>query len=321
MTPGSSAPSPAAASRQRTSRNLDRAGETAGAAGSRHHVPGPRRSVPAGAYQRETRAIAVVALLALAAGVVSDAFAGQFWGQHSLLAGLASSVIAVLLSVALVSEAVERRRRRRWRVLAQYVMLELVRNARLVWTVVMELAGLMPADAHTTASMDAAARAVRDTPRLAEAIRELVADGRRRRLLHEKITRFATYSDDVLGRWAAVMLNADAYADVVDRHVELAADIAGLASLLDYFEPTDDDDGRRRKSQSDAAVQIQGEFDDDWLAGRVVAISQLAEELDRQTLELALRIVPVQWWAARLGDAHLERPSQGTARLSTAREF
>jgi hypothetical protein len=116
------------------------------------------------------------------------------------------------------------------------------------------------------------------------------------------------------------MLNADAYADVVDRHVELAADIAGLASLLDYFEPADDDDGRRRKSQSDAAVQIQGEFDDDWLAGRVVAISQLAEELDRQTLELALRIVPVQWWAARLGDAHLERPSQGTARLSTARE-
>jgi len=48
-------------------------------------------------------------------------------------------VIVALLSVALVSEAVERRRRRRWRVLAQYVMLELVRNARLVWTVVTEL--------------------------------------------------------------------------------------------------------------------------------------------------------------------------------------
>ena len=244
----------------------------------------------------------------------------QFWGQHALLTGLASSVIAVLLSVALVSEAVERRRRRRWRVLAQYVMLELVRNARLVWTVVMELAALMPSDAHTMASMDAAARAVRDTARLAEAIRELVADGDRRRLLHEKITRFASHSDDLLGRWAAVMLNADAYADVIDQHVELAADIAGLASLLDYFEPTDDD-GRRRKSQSDAAVQIQGEFDDDWLADRVVAITQLAEELDRETLELALRIVPVEWWAARLGDAHLERPSQGTAPLSTAREF
>jgi hypothetical protein len=302
MTSGNSAPSPAAASRQRTSTSLDRAGEAAGAAGPRHHVPGPRRSASARSYRRETRAIAVVLLLALAAGVVSDRFAGEFWGRHALLTGLASSVIVALLSVALVSEAVERRRRRRWRVLAQYVMLELVRNARLVWTVVTELAGLMPADAHTTASMHAGARAVRDTAGLAEAIRELVADGDRRRLLHEKITRFAAHSDNLLGRWAAVMLNADAYADVVDRHVELAADIAGLGSLLDYFEPTDDDSARRRKSQSDAAIQIQGEFDDGWLSDRVVAITQLAEELDRETLALALRIVPVEWWAARLGE-------------------
>jgi len=246
-----------------------------------------------------------VALLALAAGVVSDVFAAQFWGHHALLSGLTSSVIVVLLSVALVSEAVERRARRRWRVLAQYVMLELVRNARLIWTVVTELAGMMPSDGQTPASMDAAARAVRDTPRLAEAIRGLVADGDRRRRLHDKITRFAAHCDEVLGRWAAVMLNADAYADVIDRHVELAADIAGLGSLLDYFEPADDDPGQRRKGQSNAAIQIQGDFDDEWLTDRVVAITRLAEQLDRETLQLALRIVPVQWWAARLGDAHL----------------
>ena len=260
MTPGHPPPSPASASRQRAS------------SGPWHHVPGPRRPDSAGSYWRETRAVAAVALLALVAGVVSDPFAGQFWGRHALLAGLASSAIVVLLSAALVSEAVERRSRR-WRVLAQYVMLELVRNARLVWTVVTELAGLMPSDAHTAASLDAAARAVRDTPGLATAIRKLVADGNRRRQLHEKITRFAQHSDDVLGRWAAVMLNADAYADVIDRHVELASDVAGLGSLLDYFEPADDGSGRRRKSQSNAAIQIQGEYDDDWLAGRVVAIT------------------------------------------------
>ncbi len=263
----------------------------AGAAGPRHHVPGPRRSASVGSYRRETRAVAAVALLALAAGVVSDVFAAQFWGHHALLSGLTSSVIVVLLSVALVS--------------AQYVMLELVRNARLIWTVVTELAGMMPSDAQTPASMDAAARAVRDTPRLAEAIRGLVADGDRRRRLHDKITRFAAHCDEVLGRWAAVMLNAHAYADVIDRHVELAADIAGLGSLLDYFEPADDDPGQRRKGQSNAAIQIQGDFDDEWLTDRVVAITRLAEQLDRETLQLALRIVPVQWWAARLGDAHL----------------
>ena len=117
------------------------------------HAPGPRRSESVESYRWETRAIAALALLALVAGVVSDAFAAHFWGRHALLAGLASSAIVVMLSIALVSEAVERRRRRRWTVLAQHVMIELVSNARLVWTVVMELAALMPSDAHTTVSL------------------------------------------------------------------------------------------------------------------------------------------------------------------------
>jgi hypothetical protein len=44
-------------------------------------------------------------------------------------------------------------------------------------------------------------------------------------------------------------------------------------------------------------VQIEG----DELAKRIVVITQLAEELDRTTLDLALRIVPLEWWEARLG--------------------
>jgi hypothetical protein len=130
------------------------------------HVPSPGRSESVESYRWETRAIAALALLALVAGVVSDALAAHFWANHALLAGLASSAIVVMLSVALVSEVLERRRRRRWTVLAQHVMIELVGNARLVWTAVMELAGLMPSDAYTKASISAVARAVRDTPRL-----------------------------------------------------------------------------------------------------------------------------------------------------------
>jgi hypothetical protein len=34
---------------------------------------------------------------------------------------------------------------------------------------------------------------------------------------------------------------------------------------------------------------------------RLVAITQLAEQLDRGTLDLAVKIVPVAWWEARLG--------------------
>jgi hypothetical protein len=189
-------------------------------------------------------------------------------------------------------------------------MLQLVRDARLVWTGVAELAFLTPSRAYTAvtdndvviraASTETVAREVRDTPRLAAAVRELVADAGRRELLHDEIVRLAEQCDEVLGRWASVMLNADAYAEVLDRHVELTGDLAWLGGLLDHFEPPDDR-GRWRKGRSHPAAQIEPEFDDDRLADRVVVIAQLAERLDRRTLELALRIVPVEWWAAQLG--------------------
>lgn len=62
----------------------------------------------------------------------------------------------------------------------------------------------MPSDATTTVSMDAAARVVRDTPRLAAAIRELIADGDRRRLLHDEVSRSVTHSDELLGLLAVL---------------------------------------------------------------------------------------------------------------------
>jgi hypothetical protein len=241
-----------------------------------------------------------VALLVLAAGVVLDLTTEHFWARNALLAGLVSSLIVVVLSAAVFNEAVERRNRRRWSVLAQYVMLELVRQARLVWTSVMEVAGLMAPDATDAASIDAAAQVVRDTERLKAAIREAVADDAKQRRLHDGVSAFVVHGDEVLGRWAGVMLNANAYAEVIDRHVELASDVAWLESLLDSRHPTDDFVKRRRGAAS-PALQIEGQIDDDTLTDRIVAITQLAEGLDRTTLELALRIVPVEWWAARLG--------------------
>ncbi len=264
------------------------------------HDQGPKRSSSVNSYLVETRALAVVALLVLVAGVVLDVVTRNFWARNALLAGLLSSLIVVMLSAAVLNEAVERRKRRRWSVLAQYVMLELVRQARFVWTGVMELTGLMPGDATDAASIDAAAQAVHDTPRVKDAVHAAVADDAKRRRLHESISAFVVHGDEVLGRWAGVMLNADAYAEIVDRHVELATDVAWLGSLLDSSDPTGDFITRRR-SASSPAIQFGGEVDDDSLTDRIVTITQLAEDLDRTTLELAMRIVPVEWWAARLG--------------------
>jgi hypothetical protein len=270
---------------------------------ARHDHSGPRRSSSVDSYLRESRAIALVAVLALAAGVVSDRLERHFWAENALLAGLASSIIVVMLSGALVNELIERRKRQRWSVLAQYVMLELVRNARQIWTGVLELAGLMPVDGEGSDAIDDAAGIVRDTPRLTAAVRAAIANEDRRRRLHEAIAEFVVHGDEVLGRWAGVMLSADAYAEIIDRHVELVSDVTWVGSLLDHYDTPDDEQGarRRRRTRASPAVQIEGQIDDDRLADRIVTIAQLAEQLDRSTLELALRIVPVEWWVARLG--------------------
>jgi hypothetical protein len=264
---------------------------------------GPRRSESVESYLRQTRLGAALALLALAAAIASEQFAEHLWVRHPLLAGLVSSAIVVMLSVAVVNEALEIRGRRRWRVLAQYVMLELVRDARMVWTAVVELAELMPTAASLPAAIDAGALVVRDTPRLSKAVHELLADADRRRALRDQIVRLVVHNDEVLGRWAAVMLGTDAYAEVVDRHVELAGSLAWLGSLLDQSEPSDEDQLRWHRARSNPAVQITGDMDDDRLTQRLVAITQLAEQLDRGTLHLAVKIVPVAWWEARLGTA------------------
>jgi hypothetical protein len=285
---------------------------------------GPRRSESVESYLRQTRAAAVLALLALAAAIASEQFAEDLWVRHPLLAGLASSAIVVMLSVAVVNEVLEIRRRRRWRVLAQYVMLELVRDARMVWTAVVELAGLMPADANPPAAIDAAALVVRDAPHLTKAVHGLLTDADRRRVLRDHVVRLVVHNDEVLGRWAAVMLNTDAYAEVVDRHVELAGSLAWLGSLLDQSEPGDGDQLRWHRARSNPAVQITGDMDDDRLAQRLVAITQLAEQLDRGTLHLAVKIVPVAWWEARLGTtAHVDDDvpeANGRGQLSPTRD-
>jgi hypothetical protein len=268
----------------------------------RRQPAGPRRERSVRYYLLRTRLLGLLALAALVAGVVSDFTSGTFWERHALLAGLVASVIVVMLSVGVINEIVERRGRRRWSVLAQYVMLELVRNARMIWFGVLEVAGLLPDGAGPEDRVGAGQEIVRDTPRLTAALLEVTGDRERRARLHAEITLLAEHSSEVLSRWAAVMLGTDVYAEVIDRHVELAGDMVWIGDVLDNSQPSDD--GRRqRRARSNPATQIWREMDGQWLADRMVVIVQLAAALDRGTLDLALEIVPVQWWESRLATA------------------
>ena len=268
----------------------------------------PERSRSIDSFLWQARALAVLALLVLAGAVASDEVAGNFWVRHALLASLVGSVIVVMLSVAVINEVVERRRRRRWSILAQYVMFELVRNARMIWTGVLELADLLALEVGQRESVEMSRQVVHDTPRLTAAVREIVADDDRFASLRGEVAFLAENADHVLSRWASVMLNSDVYAGIIDRHVELGGDVAWIAGLFDANYPPADV-RRRKKARSSPAIEIQNDLGGDWLADRIVVITQLAEELDGTTLELALRIVPVQWWEERLGTSRSESES------------
>ena len=268
----------------------------------RRQQQGPRRAKSVQSYVRQTRILAIIALAALAAGVASDYTSEGFWMHHALLAGLVASVIVVMLSIAVVNEVIDRRQRQRWSVLAQYVMFELVRNARMIWTGVAGAAGLLQIDSDRDESVELSAEIVRDTPRLTAAMRSTVADDDRRARLHTEIAFLVDHADEVMGRWAGVMLNTAVYAEIIDRHVELVGDIAWILGLLDGSYPPGDV-RRQRRARSSPATQIQSDLGGEWLADRIVVVAQLAEVLDRGTLELALQLVPVQWWQSRLGTA------------------
>jgi hypothetical protein len=260
----------------------------------------PRRSRSVGALIWRPRVLAGVSLVVLVGAVISDLVASSFWVRLALLASLAGSVIVVMLSVAVINEVLERRRRQRWSILAQYVMFELVRNARMIWTGVLELAGMLSMEGRPRDSVETGRQVVRDASRLTAGVRAIVDDDARAASLRSEFAFLADHGDAVLARWATVMLGSEVYAEVIDRHVELGGDVVWMAGLFDAAFPPSDP-RRQKRARSSPAVEIESQLDNEWLADRIVVITQLAEELDHATLDLALRIVPVQWWEERLG--------------------
>src|SRR5579862_8897272 len=266
---------------------------------------GPRRSDSLQTYVRSTRIIGGLSVLVLAGAVGWDFVNDGFWSRHALFTGLVASLIVVAVTAAVLNEVLARRQRERWSVLAQYALFELVQTARLVWTGLLELAGLAPDGELDDAGLAAGSDAVLDTPRLAAAMGEMLADADRREQLHRLIGRLRAHGQEVLGRWADVMVNSSTYAEIVDRHVELYSRLYWWGSVLDESDPLEEHLSRPKLSRISPATQAAGPVEDEWLRDNLVDIAQLAESLDRGSFELAMRIVPLDWWVTQLP----ERPS------------
>jgi len=273
---------------------------------------GPRRSDSFRTYVRSTRIIGGFSVLVLAGAVVWDLVSDEFWVRHTLFTGLVASLLVVALTVAVLNEVLERRQRQRWSVLAQYALLDLVRTARLVWAGLLEVAGLAPDGEFEDGGLVAGSEAVLDTPRLATAIDEMLASADRREQLRRLIARLRAHGQEVLGRWADMMVNSGAYAEIVDRHVELYSRLYWWGSVLDESDSLEDRPNRPRLTRLSPATQASGLIEDEWLRDNLVAIAQLAESLDRSSFDLAMRIVPPEWWAAQLPDRPSTAENRGT---------
>ncbi len=263
----------------------------------------PKRTESADDFLRQTRIGAALALILVAAAVASDLLDGTFWAAHPIITSLLASLLIIIISAAVINELIERRDRRRWTVLAQYVLLDLVRTARASWTGLLEISGLLERDQSPTSSLTDGRAYVADRAALRDGIGAMIDDPHRREVLQRAVATMARHCNDILGRWASVMLSATAYTEVIDRHVELYSRIAWVDGLLGHYEPVDDDPRRRRLSRASPAVEAQQDFDDDALRDMLVSITVLAESLDRTTLTLAMRLVPLDWWDARTHDS------------------
>jgi hypothetical protein len=238
--------------------------------------------------------------LILAAGA-SDFVIGSFWARHALLTSLIANVLVVAITLAVINEFVERRDRRRWNLLAQAVLFALTQSARATWTGLVQVLRLGEVESGSVQPLLEGAAVARDTERVSQAISELLADDERRTVLQRVTVAQADYASQVIARWAPVMVNASPYAAVLNRHVELAGRLEWLSSVLTHNEPPEGQSSRDRVLvRSNVASEHAEEFGgDEWLHDQILAVINLATELDYRSRELAYAIVPLSWWATR----------------------
>jgi hypothetical protein len=244
---------------------------------------------------------AAAGLALIVAAAVSDLLGGSFWERHGMIAALVANVLVVAVTVVVVNEVIDRRNQRRWNLLAQNVLFALLQSARATWTGLLEVLQFSDVESGDPESLQAVADVARDNRRVSQAISLLLGDEQRRERLQRVCVGLGEHASDVIAKWASVMVGARPYAEVLDRHVELAGRLEWLGSVLAHNEPPEGQSVRERNlARSSVATEHAEELgNDQWLHDQILAVITLAVELDDESRELAYSIVPLSWWAER----------------------
>jgi hypothetical protein len=173
--------------------------------------------------------------------VSSDFYASEFWLGHPVTTALLASLSAVLVSVTVIDVVLNRRSERRWRLVAQYALMELAEAARGAWGVLLGLihegngSDDMADPSQVIEVLDSPAQA----PILMRKIDAILTDPVRRDELQESLEQTLGTSRELISRWGAVLTGSTSFSELFDRHVEMIGRIHGLWYFLTY--------GRRRQ--------------------------------------------------------------------------
>jgi hypothetical protein len=218
-------------------------------------------------------------------------------------AAVLASLTVVLVSVTVIEVVLNRRSERRWRLLAQYALLELAEAARGAWGVLVgvidEGNGDDAADpSHVIQVLDSPMQA----PILMRKIDAILTDPLRRDELKKSLEQSLGTSRGLISRWGAVMTGSTSFSELFDRHVEMIGRVHGLWYFLAY--------GRRRGSRFRTPG---GSHRDDWFVDNLLSMTRIAIRLEDETWAIALRVVSPDWWDARTDElaapAHAAQPS------------
>jgi hypothetical protein len=199
-----------------------------------------------------------------------------------------------------LNEAIELRNRRRWSLLAQGVLFELVQHSRSTWTALLEVLGLGEVAGGSTDSLRESSRLAFDVPALDAATGELLMDPQRRGEMQRVMRTQADHGAQIVANWAPVMVGAASYAGVLDRYVELVGRLQWLVDLLAHKEPAPDQDRLGRTlTRSSVATENADEISDDDIHPMLLLIVFLAAQLDYHFRERAFELVSSSWWGQR----------------------
>jgi hypothetical protein len=235
--------------------------------------------------------------------VSSDFYASQFWLGHPVTAAILASLTVVLVSVTVIEVVLNRRSERRWRLLAQYALLELAEAARGAWGVLLVVIDEGNSDSDDTADPSRVIE-VLESPERAPAMKRkidaILTDPHNRDELRKSLEQTLATSRELISRWAAV-LTGSRFSELFDRHVEMIGRLHGLWYFLAY--------GRRRGGRFRSPG---GSHRDDWFVDNLLSMTRIAIRLEDETWAIALRVVPPDWWDMRTDElaapAHVAKP-------------